>query len=634
MLEGKSLLEILRSKRFVLPYLLSFILLLLAVLWIVFIAPELKKIPRNFSYTANTLSFDNLFDESSGKFEGENISKTEFSYRVVASNKKFLTLRNIFKVSTWSNRPIISVERFLFVDPYTGKYVKVKGRQERSGYLFGPRNPGNSFEYWHVNYDVGAYVKFVEDEKINGLTVKRYQALLQADQTKNLTNLPGVPLNRGILTKANLQLWIEPVSGWLVKVQDNSVAYYYDKKTGILLHPWNKFSNVYTENSIRQQVYNARLLKWKILAIDYIVPAILILLAIIPLWWTFKNKGLSDYFADIQHFFGTISNFFKKFLLLLISVFIVWSILYIFVFTTNNDQFVIGISQWNDNPDIVRIIQGFKNALAKKGFIEGKNITYIVKNPEGKIENQIAIIQYFLDKKVNLIFAATTPGALVAKSMTDSIPIVFADVLYPVQAGLVESLKSSGNNLVGLRNYLSPPEQFNMFEKLYPNLKKVGFVHRKGDPDSELLFQEFQAMLRKRNIDLIDVAAVDIPDLQQKIGATHYDALYIACDSLMQNKGLDVVTQYSVQQKIPIFACNKDAVLHGALISYSADMYTLGELSGDKAALILRGAEPAWLDTDSPTYGYLILNKDTAETLGVKIPDKMIEDANYIAEKY
>ena len=76
------------------------------------------------------------------------------------------------------------------------------------------------------------------------------------------------------------------------------------------------------------------------------------------------------------------------------------------------------------------------------------------------------IIQRFIDEKVDLIFTQTTSGTLIAKEMTQDIPIVFSVVTYPVEAGIIDDLSNSKNNLVGTRNYISIQTQFDFFTEI------------------------------------------------------------------------------------------------------------------------------------------------------------------------
>ncbi|PCI19699.1 hypothetical protein COB64_03235 [Candidatus Wolfebacteria bacterium] len=292
----------------------------------------------------------------------------------------------------------------------------------------------------------------------------------------------------------------------------------------------------------------------------------------------------------------------------------------------------IGIARWVSNPEYDRNIQGFKSGLVDAGFIEGVNIRYIIENPEADKAVQRNIIQSFIDKKVDLVYSLTTPGTLIAKEMITDTPIVFSIVTYPVEAGIIESTESSGNNLVGTRNYISVSRQFNQITRVVENAKNIAFIHRKDEPNSVIQEEEFGDYLKKQGIEIYDVAAVTLDDIRSRLShlINEMDALYAACDTLIQSGGEELVIQISKIYGKPSFTCNKDGVLKGALIGNVADFYNIGKLSGDKAALILRGAKPSQLFTDSHRGDYLMVNLNTAAELGIDITKDVLNDAKEI----
>lgn len=612
---------------------IGIILLIGIPAWLAFVVPELKKIPNNFSYSAETLSLDNFFDEKTHKFEGQHISKTTFSYNVVAVKPNYLIIKNLFAVRTLNDKPIISITRFYYIDPLTSQHINVGGEKNRTGYLFGPRYANrDTYTYWHVNYDAPATLKFIDKTKIDNLPVYHYEANYQADQTADLSYLPGVPQQRGVKVNVHLQVWIEPISGWLVKYQDNSLAYFYNRHTGAQLGYWNQFSNQYTQSSIHNQVYAARILKWKILTIDFIVPSILFLLAVSMLLRCFwqPSQRVKQLVSPIKIFSNKIRPWALPSLALVLFVGIMGFSAYYFIYSQQQTPvYTIGISQWNNNADLLETIEGFKDGLAAYSFHDGQNIKFITINPKANIQNQIDVIQELIRNKADLIFTLTTPGTYVAKGITNITPIVFSDVSYPVEDEIIYSLDSSQNNLVGTRNYIPPAIQFNAFEKIYPNIKTLGFVHHQGDPDSEIQFQEYKSLLSQRNIKIIDIAAIDLDDLQKQLQQTnHVDVLYSACDTLMQEGGGQAVADFGLKNKIPSFSCYKETTRQGALMGYVADPYANGKLAGKKAALILLGADPSWLITESPNQGYFIINLQTAKKLGIPISKEIISKTN------
>lgn len=599
--------------------------------WSLKITPELKKIPDTFSYTAEILSVDNFYDEHIKKFEGWHFSKTDFSYKVIAKNPSYLMIKNSFNIRDISEQPIFSTSRLYYIDPYNGEHVSID-KEHRIGYLFAPRylNKKN-FTYWHVNYNAPAQMKFVNVEKIYGLSVDHYQAQYAVEQPSNLRILPSLSKNRGIRNTIFLQLWIEPISGWLVKYQDNSFAYYYDIKTEKILAPWNTFSNRYTQNSIYNQVKIAKKLKWHILLIDFGVPLLLGILGIVLLLISLlKTKKTSK--EKLKYRLTKLKQITLLSTLSIIIIFAGLISIYSMFLYKKPALYTVGISQWNNDPLLITAIKGFKDGLAEHGFREGINTIFIIKNPNSNIEKQINIIQSFIQDKVNLIYTLTTPGTFVAKGITTTIPIVFSQVTYPQKLGIIESLTSSKNNLVGIKSYIPPAQEYYRFASLFNNTKTLGFIHKLGDPDSEIQYHEYKTMLNQHNIAILDIAAVDIDDLikQLKQKKNNYNALFISCDTLIHDENAKIVADYIRENKIPSFSCDKESLLNGILIGSFVDPYETGNLAGEKAGLILRGAEPRWLRTEFPERTYLVINLKTANLLSIHVPEEILQQADIL----
>ncbi len=97
-------------------------------------------------------------------------------------------------------------------------------------------------------------------------------------------HLPGVPQERGVKLGNIVTMWIEPVSGYLVKMEDRSEEYFYfDIKTGQKIAPYNQFLNTYTEQSVRNHVKIALENKKEIIIVQIVVPVILSLILLFTL---------------------------------------------------------------------------------------------------------------------------------------------------------------------------------------------------------------------------------------------------------------------------------------------------------------------------------------------------------------
>ncbi len=235
------------------------ILLLLPVCWFIAL-PRVGKIPSDFSYRTTIFSNDNFYDEDEKRYTGEILCVTKLSYDVQKKdNDGDLIIKNSFDKRKPSGEKIFGVERIYAINPKTGEHVKGKGDRDRDGFLFAPKNVSNKedFTYWHVNYNAPALMKFQGEEIIAGLKVYRYSSFYKANQTENLNFLPGVPKERGVEIDVSLQTWIDPVTGWLIKFEDRSTAWYYNIHNHRRMFPWRKFHTECAQSSILHQIETA-----------------------------------------------------------------------------------------------------------------------------------------------------------------------------------------------------------------------------------------------------------------------------------------------------------------------------------------------------------------------------------------
>ena len=281
----------------------------------------------------------------------------------------------------------------------------------------------------------------------------------------------------------------------------------------------------------------------------------------------------------------------------------------------------VGIARWVENDAYYENIAGFKESLESYGFFEGQNIQYIVEDPQADKSKQREIIQNFIDSDVDLIYSLTTPGTLIAQEMTSEIPIVFSIVTFPVGAGIIDSMESSGNNLVGTSNFVSTSKQIDLIIDI-SNPETIGFVHRLGEVNSKLQFDEMKLFANSKEINLIDISPSSLDDVHEsvlsQIGSV--DVLYTACDTLVQSGAEEIVITIGIKHEKPVFSCNKDGIQKGALAGNVADFKTIGYMAGSKAAIIFHGGNPSNLISEVQKGDHIFLNTDSAKKLNITIP--------------
>ena len=113
---------------------------------------------------------------------------------------------------------------------------------------------------------------------------------------------------------------------------------------------------------------------------------------------------------------------------------------------------VVGVlSPGSPEADTFRM-NALRRGLAEVGYVEGQNVAIEYRGAQNQLDHLPALAIDLANRQVAVIVAAATPSTLAAKAATNTIPIVFASGLDPVQFGLVTSLNRPGGNITGVNN--------------------------------------------------------------------------------------------------------------------------------------------------------------------------------------
>lgn len=289
----------------------------------------------------------------------------------------------------------------------------------------------------------------------------------------------------------------------------------------------------------------------------------------------------------------------------------------------NASEFTVGLAVWSGYPESVR---GFKDGLAELGLREGKNITFIHGKVGADKDIQKKVAAGFNSSGVDLVYSLTTPGTTIVKNiMSEKTPIVFSIVTYPADSGLIDSFEYSGNNLVGTSNYIPLRHYIKLLKVILPETKSVAIFHRRGEPNSKIQASSMMRLLKREGIKGIDLEPENLDQLKQMAEglAGMVDVFMTTTDTLMQGGGEELLIDISLKRRIPILSSNKSGIEKGSTFGPVADFYTLGKLSGDKAARILKyKIDPTMIESETQNPPLFLVNKRSLKTLGIKLSSK------------
>ncbi len=297
------------------------------------------------------------------------------------------------------------------------------------------------------------------------------------------------------------------------------------------------------------------------------------------------------------------------------------------------DTIKIGVIQFVEHPALDASYQGFVDALADNGYVDGENISIDLENAQAEPSNCNTIATQFLNDNMDMVLAIATPSAQAAANVIKDIPILITAVTDPADAQVVASNEAPGGNVTGTSDLTPIREQFDLMMKLLPDVKTVAVLYTSSETNSV-----FQANIAKEaaaelGLEVVEATVSASNEIQQVVESVidSVDAIYIPTDNTFAS-AMATVTMVTEQAKMPVIVGEEGMVKGGGLATVGIDYYNLGYQTGEMAVRILKdGADPAEMPIEYLENVSVTINTDMAASIGVEIPEDLAAENNYVS---
>src|SRR5262245_43719023 len=258
-------------------------------------------------------------------------------------------------------------------------------------------------------------------------------------------------------------------------------------------------------------------------------------------------------------------------------------------------------------------------------------------NTVGRRDNTPALAEELVRRQVAVIVAAPTVSALVAKSATATIPIVFAVGDDPVKLGLVSSLARPDGNLTGVNFFGSEvtSKRLELLRELIPRIGRLAvLVNPSNAAISETTVRAVEAATRGMGVQIQVFNAGtsrEIDDAFADLVRERSDAVFVGGDAFFTNRQVQLAT-LAARYMIPSSFSQREFTEVGGLMSYAVEIRFTNRQLGVYAGRILKGAKPVDLPVVQPTKFELVINAQTARMLGLTVPPTLIATADEVIE--
>jgi putative ABC transport system substrate-binding protein len=284
--------------------------------------------------------------------------------------------------------------------------------------------------------------------------------------------------------------------------------------------------------------------------------------------------------------------------------------------------------------------QGFRDKMAELGYKEGENIVYDMQKTNNDMSEANKMIENFINKKVDLIFAFPTNVAVLAKDFgrSTNIPLIFGDATVE-GSGLVKDVNYPGDNVTGVRQATMETtiKRFELMHSLVPDAKSYLIFYQNNFPIVISQLRELVILANEYGIELV----------LQPVDSTKDINLYLQNQDKKQKLDFDAVLTIiepvavlpESSKLLAIFADTHNIPFGGAplsgdyqnLFGVSIDSSVAGKQAGVLADKILKGTFAGSIPVVTSD-SYIQINLKIAKILGLTVNDSLLSQANKIIQ--
>ena len=282
-------------------------------------------------------------------------------------------------------------------------------------------------------------------------------------------------------------------------------------------------------------------------------------------------------------------------------------------------------------------LRGFRQGLKETGYVEGENVTVEYRWANSQLARLPELAADLVRRRVAVIATASPPAAFAAKEASATIPIVFGMAQDPVRLGLVASLARPGGNLTGINFLLTElaAKRLGLLREMLPAAKRLAVLVNPAQAiNTESTLQEVQAGAQAMGLQIRILNAGTDREIDAAFAGFEHerpDALFVGSGTFFTGRRVQL-TQWTAHHRMPASYAGREYVEAGGLMSYGSNTTDAYRQSGAYVGRILKGERPADLPVVQSSKFELIINHQTARTLGLTVPLSLLARADEVIE--
>lgn len=281
-------------------------------------------------------------------------------------------------------------------------------------------------------------------------------------------------------------------------------------------------------------------------------------------------------------------------------------------------------------------VEALQDGLRRLGWREGENIRIEYRWAQAREDLAALHAEELVRLNVGLIVTGASTYAESARRATSTIPILFCSHGDPVGAGHVASLARPGGNMTGTATLLSElsVKSLELLTQTVPTARRIAVLWSPVALASRPAVTAVEAAARNSGVELLSVPAAAVAEFEAAFAMMtreRADAL-LGLVSPVFFLHRTRLAELALEHRLPSLFMWRENVEVGTLLSYGPDLQDLFRRCATYVDKILKGAKPADLPVEQASTYELIVNMNTARTLGITMPPEILARADKVIE--
>ena len=288
-----------------------------------------------------------------------------------------------------------------------------------------------------------------------------------------------------------------------------------------------------------------------------------------------------------------------------------------------------------DDPEAQTRKVVFEQSLQKSGWTIGRDLLIDVRLGGGDNERLRRYAAELIALAPDVLLAVGSASVAPLQQLTETIPIVFANVADPVGAGFVQSLARPGGNTTGFTNfeYSMSGKWVELLKQIAPAVSRAAVLRDPRVAAGLGQFGAIQSVAQSLGIELTPMSVRDPVELERDVaafGRSGNGGLIVTAGGIAFYRGL--IVRLASTHKLPAVYPFRYYTIDGGLISYGPDTHDPIRRAAAYVDRILKGEKPTDLPVQAPNKYELVINLKTAKALGLEVPPALLARADEVIE--